>query len=142
MRPEQEFGHKFRQHMKGSGWDVTCHEDTSTYGTPDLSWGARGINGWMELKVIPNLTDSRKPARIKLRKLQRIFLIKRGRTGGHCSVLVWVSRTQECLLFTSEGAFRALETWTPEELYRNADVISKGLPEPSRFLDVLTIQGG
>jgi hypothetical protein len=124
--------------MAKSGWDATRHEDSSTPGTPDVSWGCRDVNGWMELKVVQTLGDPKKNVKIKLRPLQRVFLIKRSRTGSHCSVLLWVTKTSECLLFTTEEAFRALETLVPQELHQQASVVTKGLPEPSRFLDVLT----
>lgn len=139
MKPEQGLWNKLRNHMKGSSWDATRHEDSCTAGTPDVSWGARNVNGWLELKVIDHLPKNPKdPVKIQLRPSQRIFLIKRSRAGGHCSVLLWIAKRGECLLFTQEGAFRALETLNTDQLYRAASMITEDLPDPTQLLDVLT----
>jgi len=128
MRPEQKLWSRLRNHMKHSGWDATRHEDAATFGTPDVSWGARGINGWLELKVIGSIT-----APIKLRPAQKAFLHRRAKTGGHCGVLVWVEKTEECLVFVNEQIKSLGCGKLPQE-----SISCHGLPEPVRLLDVLT----
>ena len=142
MRPEQALWAKLRNNMKKSGWDATRHEDACTPGTPDVSWGARNVNGWLELKVIKNLThknDQVIPA--KLRPKQRAFLLRRSRKGGHCAVLVWVSDALECFLFNHPDSFMGLGvTFTRQAFVDHCAIYTKGLPEPTRLLDVLTGQ--
>ena len=140
MRPEQAFWSKLKGHMSNSGWDATRHEDSATPGTPDVSWGARGVNGWLELKVVPNLpkhdTDV---VKIDLRPKQRVFLLKRVRTGGHCGVLIQVSTTLESVLFTSEKTFMDMgRTLTKQRFNEECAMQVMGLPEPTRLLDIMT----
>lgn len=122
-------------------WDASRHEDTTTRGTPDVSWGSRDVNGWTELKVITSLPKNQNEIpKIKLRPAQKVFLLKRLKKGGHCSVLLEVSKTGMCFLFDKPEIIQALGTTARViDLYKEASIICHdGLPEPERMIDVLT----
>ena len=67
------------------GFHTTMHEHKreGIHGTPDVSYGQDGINGWIEFKW--GLEAS-------IRTSQRIWLDKRSVTGGHCFVLWGTTR--------------------------------------------------
>lgn len=141
MRPEQKLWKSLKRAMRKSGWDATRHEDVCSPGVPDVSWGARGVNGWIELKVIDRLPkDPCQPIKFEVRPKQRVFLINRVKTGGHCGILVRVAKDDECYLFDKKEDFLGLgKTYTSQDFVIHAVVRTlKGLPEPMRFLDVLT----
>jgi len=72
--------------------DATRHEDRLSGGTPDVSYGMAGNNGWIELKWL-NVVVADKYAPIKIPHFtydQKRFLRKRGAAGGHCWLLIGV----------------------------------------------------
>lgn len=74
----------------GGMWVVQRHEDKYSVGIPDLSFGANGINGWIELKAYRGW-----PTNSEFKKLftakQANWLEGRGRAGGHCFLVMRVS---------------------------------------------------
>lgn len=139
MKPEQTLWSRLQKHMKGY-WDATRHEDAVTSGTPDVSWGARQVNGWLELKVIGHLPKKNTLVVIDLRPAQRVFLLNRMKAGGHCSVLVYVQESDQCFLFDRPESIRTLgKTMKRDEFVASASIISyPSLPASTRFIDVLT----
>jgi len=65
-------------------FDLQRIEDTYSNGIPDVSYGLKGVNGYIELKH-----DAVFPVKFKnkLRKEQKPWLIKRGLVSGRCFVL-------------------------------------------------------
>lgn len=74
---------KIFQHSD-SAYHLQRHEDVYSSGIPDVSYGIRNINGWIELKY-----DAAFPVayKTKLRKEQKPWLIARGLAAGNCYVL-------------------------------------------------------
>lgn len=83
---------KLSPYFKKHRVDASRHEDKLMLGVPDVSFGYKGINGWIELKFLPKWPPTDKTI-LKLRKFkpeQRNFIRKRGRTGGHCFLMLMV----------------------------------------------------
>ena len=75
--------------------DMQRHEDKLAVGIPDVSYGARGVQGWIELKQVARW---RRDGTIVVpwRPGQREWLNQRGRMGGRCWLLLRVGR-EVCL---------------------------------------------
>lgn len=71
--------------------DLSRHEDMAEVGVPDVSYGARGVNGWIELKHVKKWT--RNGVKVPWRPGQREWLMQRGRQGGRCWLLIRVGRS-------------------------------------------------
>ena len=69
----------------GNAWDAQRHEDKYAVGIPDVSYGCRGTQGWIELKSLTAWPRKGFPA---LSVEQTNWLIRRGGTGGKCWLLV------------------------------------------------------
>lgn len=65
----------------------TRHEDGVTRGIPDVSYGRKGRNGWIELKSYPLPSLCSIPSYDNFKRTQRRWLFKRGTTGGSCWLL-------------------------------------------------------
>ena len=139
VKPEQKLWSRLSKAMKGY-WSASRHEDSVATGTPDVSWGARKVNGWLELKVIKGWPlDDKKVAPIDVRSAQRVFLINRSKHGGHCGVFVYVEKTEEYFLFMKTIDFKSLnKTYTRLDWEKQCAIHTSDLPEPTRLLDVLT----
>lgn len=113
--------------------EVTRHEDSVSSGIADVSFvirdqvelDSKGSHGWMELKY-----KSKKPVRrTTICRLdhftdeQKIWLMKKGRTGGKTFVLLQLER--DYLLFDWK-VLDYVGTVTTEELYEHACWTSKG----------------
>lgn len=94
--------------------DVQSHEDSFSTGIPDLSYGLRGVNGWIELKQIKYKTGTKliKPAKYTPQQVN--WLKRRGKHAGHCFVM--------CMLHGPDGTI-----YTVHNYDRAADV-RKGMP--------------
>ena len=79
--------------------DMQRHEDLAAVGVPDVSYGARGVQGWIELKHMAKFT--RNGVKIPWRPGQREWLQRRGAVGGRCWLLVRVEKDN--FLFNYEG---------------------------------------
>ena len=83
---------KYLVRRLGSRWDVQSHEDKYSSGIADLSFGAKGVNGWIELKIIASWNGDRPVKPSKYTRIQINWLNKRDRKGGRCFVMVKVAR--------------------------------------------------
>jgi hypothetical protein len=89
-------------------WHATRHEDRWAEGIPDVSYGIRRYNGWLELKSIDTWPKkSEVPVNIGLSPEQRSWLSNRQVAGGHCYLLLAVGN-QEFLLFNRFGQLGSL----------------------------------
>ena len=77
--------------------DMTRHEDRTRRFIPDVSFGLQRVNGWIELKAYPRWPSDGVPKFRNFHPGQKNWLVKRGRAGGHCFVLVAVDK--EIFLF-------------------------------------------
>lgn len=81
---ESGFWRYIRQGMKDK-WNASRHEDITSRGIPDVSFGLGGKNGWIELKIL-----NRQPRELTILRLehftvwQKRWLINRGNAGGNC----------------------------------------------------------
>lgn len=96
---------KYLMSIMGTLWDAQSHEDMYSEGIPDLSFGAKGVNGWIELKQIaawpvrpgtPAKPDRYTPQQVN-------WLMRRNRRGGSCFVMVKVGEG-EYFLFAGNMA--------------------------------------
>lgn len=73
--------------------DMQRHEDKLALGVPDVSYGCRGVNGWIELKFCHEPAKTTSLVRCPHFTLeQRQWLLDRGRRGGHAFLLAQVGR--------------------------------------------------
>lgn len=84
---------KYLIKIMGSSWDVQSHEDKFSLGIPDLSFGANGKNGWIELKQIKgypaNPETLMKPEHYTASQVN--WIKRRGKKATNCFVLVKVA---------------------------------------------------
>lgn len=90
--------------------DVQRHEDKYSVGIPDLSYGVNGVNGWIELKACDKWPTGGLPL---FTNKQSNWLTDRGKTGGHCFILVRISSV--ILIFPWEKATVLLEKVSKED---------------------------
>jgi len=84
---------QFKKHLMkimGTRWDAQSHEDKYSNGIPDLSFGANGVNGWIELKQIPKFKGSNLVKPDKYTPEQINWIKRRGKKAGHCFIFVKV----------------------------------------------------
>ena len=104
-----------RKVMTGK-WDVTRIESSSGNGVPDVSFGVRNTNGWMELKYIPTWPKrSTTPVKLPLTPEQRLWIRRRGQISGS----VWVLCRIEDMFFllNHDDASEACDGWTKSRWY-------------------------
>lgn len=107
---------KLSPFFKSQNAHATRHEDKFNLGIPDVSYGLKGVNGWIELKAYKKW-----PKRVvkfsNFKPWQRRWLKRRGKAGGNCFVMLIVGsgRQSEYLLF-SWRSIRKLGELTREEL--------------------------
>lgn len=98
--PEDRFWNTLSKRV-GRRWDAQRHEDRFQLGVPDLSWAARGCDGWIELKAL----DRMPPRVLNLSRSftpeQCTWLERRGRAG-----------SGRCFLFGRFGQVHLLVHWT------------------------------
>jgi len=114
-------------------WDVQRHEDKYSVGIPDLSYGANGVNGWIELKAYdewPTGTISHYTPK------QAAWLTNRGMMGGHCYILVRIGST--ILLYDWKVAYRLLHAKGEYELCRCADKMWESAFDRKEFIRLIT----
>lgn len=68
----------------GNLWHAQRHEDKHSVGIPDVSYGCRGTQGWIELKSLTAWPRKGFPA---LSVEQANWLTRRGKVGGNCYLL-------------------------------------------------------
>jgi len=121
----------------GQRWNACRHEDRSTPGTPDVSFGiSRGLQGWMELKAIDDWPrrDSTIVRIRHLTRVQKLWLTRRGETGASCWILVRVKR--DYLLFHWTNIDR-LGEMTRSEMYDAATRVYTGSIDWRDFLQAI-----
>ncbi len=97
MKPEKKMWAKLSAAM-GYGWHAQRHEDSISRGIPDVSFGARQVQGWIELKVLPRWPSLNRIVKLeKFTPQQKAWLINRGQFAGACWFLLCVKK--EWLLF-------------------------------------------
>ena len=126
----------FKKHLIskiGTRWDVQSHEDKFSSGIPDLSFGAEGVNGWIELKQIERLSATLKPK--KYTPTQVSWIRRRGKKGGHCFVFVKV--VDDYYLFDWQEARRIRHGMSQSE-YLSYCVRHWTSIEPDEFIEAIT----
>lgn len=110
---------KYLVSLMGTRWDVQSHEDKHSEGIPDLSYGAGGTGGWIELKQIKMFpTDDQKVIKPEhFAPGQVNWLRRRGKRAGNCFVFVKVGK-KDYFLFSWEHA-RSLRAGWPLCMYRS-----------------------
>ncbi len=99
--PEAAFWRYLRNGM-GKRWNAQRHEDSIGVGIPDVSYGLRNVNGWIELKQLP-AWQKRRTTIVKIRHFtpqQRAWSMNRGRTGGRCFLFLKVQQEYVLLPWT------------------------------------------
>ena len=113
---EQNLTRYVKKGAKGYG-HICRHEDGGAPGQPDISYGILKVNGWIECKWKKEW-PARPNTAVRFNHFtpqQRLWLRQRGRTGGHCWVLIQVDK--EWLLFRWDYAVEHLGTATRDQLY-------------------------
>lgn len=124
--------------IMGTRWHTQSHEDQFSEGIPDLSFGSRGVNGWIELKFIEKypikLTTPIKPKKYTPEQVN--WLTKRGKKGGLCWVLVKVA--EDFFLFSFGQARRVRAGMTREEYRKFSVMVWTRSIDPDQFIEVIT----
>lgn len=117
------------------------HEDKLVSGIPDCSYGARQQCGWVELKTYDNWPrEEASPLKWEDLKAEQVnWLMARGRTCGHCYILLEVGKdpkTSDWLLIHWKH-LRKIREYNRKKLMRIASIKGKGPISPD-IADVLT----
>lgn len=138
MRPEQRMWAQLSKAM-GNAWHATRHEDTITKGLPDVSFGADGVQGWIELKVLERWSGNPKTIiRLPLFTAeQKAWLTLRGARGGRCFLLLKIEAEDLWLLF-GHRVLTDLGRMTQEEMLASAIAVWDGVPSNQSLLSRIT----
>ena len=122
-RPESTFWQTLSKGMRGR-WHAQRHEDVAGVGIPDVSYGLRGADGWLELKVLPDWPV--RPSTIvrihHFTSAQRAWLKLRGSAGGgRCFLFL---RVQDEFLLLSHEHVHLEDVYTRLELFERGHVMS------------------
>lgn len=123
--------------IMGTRWDVQSHEDRYSTGIPDLSYGARDVNGWIELKQVRKWpVKPATPVNLDHFTASQVnWLRKRGKKGGRCFILVRVDT--EYFVFSFHEA-RLLRAGMTQEAFREKCIQSwSGKIYPEELLKTL-----
>ncbi len=120
----------------GGLWDAQRHEEKFASGIPDVSFGAAGVGGWIELKVLPKWPALDKPVKIEhLTPQQKNWLWLRGNAAGRCWLLLKIQK--EWLLFDHQTQ-RDIGKMTQMDMRKRARKVWTGLPPREDFLAAVT----
>lgn len=136
-QPERAF-RVYLEKVMGNRWDVQGHEDIYVSGIPDLSYGAKKVNGWIELKHIPTW-GAREKGWAKPRHftdLQVNWLLSRGRAGGRCFVMVKVD--SDIFILGAERALDVKNGMNKQTYIENSIKHWPGPVDPDELLGILT----
>jgi hypothetical protein len=104
--------------LRELGFDVQRHEDALSAGIPDISYGWRNADGWLELKSLgewPKRAET--PVNLGIRPEQVNWLMRRGRAGsGRAWLLARVGADQTHLLLGYWNIRAAASGLTREQL--------------------------
>lgn len=126
MTPEQGLYRYLKKGMKGR-WHVQRHEDLYCSGIPDISFGIKGCQGWIELKVLPKW-PVKETTIVKIRhftETQKAWLLNRGCHGGRCYMLLKISSSREYLLFDYVQVKIHMDKRTKDELIEGCSAYYK-----------------
>lgn len=125
--------------IMGTRWHVQSHEDKYSLGIPDISFGARGVNGWIELKQArESKTGIIKPQKFTAPQIN--WLGRRQRHGGNCFVMVKVfhPRSERVYIFSADQA-RTIAKGSNVLGYEKTSLRHwGGSVDPEELLDILT----
>lgn len=124
--------------LVGTRWHATRVEDRLQSGIPDVTWGARGVQGWLELKYLHHWPVRGGPADLGLRPQQAAWLQLRHAAGLGCWVLIRVARVW--YLFRGDQARWLLVPRTCGEVITHCHAFWDPL-DPDDFIATLT-RGG
>lgn len=139
-RKENSFK-KYLMKTMGTLWDAQSHEDQHSNGIPDLSFGALGVNGWIELKQVDDY-PTHFGSLIKPKKYtpeQVNWIRKRDRKAGNCFVFVKVG-PKDYYLFKAKDAKRVKEGMTMTEYETECLTHWLGKVDSAELLIYLTSQ--
>tara|TARA_R110000744_G_scaffold352095_3_gene458138 strand:+ start:3271 stop:3690 length:420 start_codon:yes stop_codon:yes gene_type:complete len=130
---------KYLMEKMGTRWAAQSHEDQYSEGIPDVSFGADGVNGWIELKQIaywPKRESTLvKPAKYTPEQVN--WLRKRNRMGGHCYVLIKVG-SSHYFLFGADAA-RKLANGVHKNFYFDDSIHWwSGSIDPAELIQLIT----
>lgn len=144
MKPEQEMWEYLKDKVNGI-WDADRIENRLNRNFPDISWGYKGRNGYIENKAIaywPSKLDQ--PVKIKsLTDGQRGWLHTRGEVAGNIYLLLRVGGILGDIMENSYYIYDwtqvwQLGTWTKDQMIVNAILNWRHHSfDQSRFLTVL-----
>ena len=127
------------------GGEATRHEDTYLAGIPDISYGLRKVNGWIESKYINKWPKARRGV-VRFRRYttkQRNWTIRRQKAGGHCYIILLIGKdikSREFIIFSGHLA-KKLGCMSRSEMYHNC--IWRGSDkELERMLQTILISWG
>lgn len=133
MYPEQLMWVRLKD-IIGKLWNAQRHEDKYAKGVPDVSFGANGVQGWVELKTIPGW-PKRAASVVTIEHYtqeQRLWLFLRGRG---CWLLLKVG--EAWLLFDHTAAWEVGRV-TKQRLEKIATRIWIGNPKGPEFIQAIT----
>jgi hypothetical protein len=136
---EQNLTTYLRKGLKPFG-HLQRHEDGSSSGIPDISYGIRGTSGWIEAKYKREWPKGELTT-VKFNHFtseQRLWLRLRGRESGRCWVVVQVER--EWFLFDWRWAVGRLGKAPRVEMLREAVAHWSGHVDWGRLAHLLTCQ--
>lgn len=128
----------FKKHLMkimGTRWDAQSHEDKYSNGIPDLSFGAEGVNGWIELKQIPKFKGENPVKPDKYTPEQINWIRRRGKKSGHCFIFVKVE--DRYFLFDWKFAKEISSGMTKYEYITHCIQWWKNI-DPDEFLELIT----
>lgn len=142
MNKEEKTFKEYLIRIMGTRWDVQSHEDKYSAGVPDLSYGAEGCNGWIELKHIIKwpFKDGTSIKFSRYTPQQVNWLISRGKKGGHCFLMIKISNTvgsEEYLIFASPLVRAIKHGMNRSELYSNCIANFEGSVDPAALKEIL-----
>lgn len=129
---------KYLMKIMGTRWDADSIETKYLTGIPDIAFGARGINGWIELKQVkawPKREDTIiKPEHYTAEQVN--WLSKRGKKGGNCFVMVRVG-ADDYFIFTWPWARMIQKGMDKGDYMAKCDFHWKGSIVPDELLNIL-----
>lgn len=116
----------------GSLIDFQRHEDMYSVGIPDLSYGVKGVNGWIELKAYTEWPTGKLP---HYTAKQANWLTQRGAHGGSCFILIRFG--DDIAIFSHQNAIGLLNA-KGAEIPKLAFKVWKKVFSVSEFIDVIS----
>jgi len=124
--------------IMGTRWDAQSIEDRYSTGVPDLSYGAGGLNGWIELKQIKAWAKRNDtPMRPEHYTAEQVnWLSVRGKKGGSCFVMVKIG-ADDYFIFTWPWARQVKAGMDKAGYMAHCEMHWKGSIDPEELLNIL-----